>query len=260
MNRDILKNEFKCLLEKGMVSYGIWNGIPNTYVAEILAGSGFDWVLVDAEHGPFDFKSILLQVQVLSGYSVPVLVRPPVGDSVLIKQLLDIGVQNLLIPMVETPEQARALVQAMRYPPHGIRGVGTALARASRWNQIDNYINRANEQMCLIVQVESAKGLDQLEAICQVEGVDGVFIGPSDLAASIGYLGKPTHPDMLHKIGEALALIHKCGKTAGVLALETAIANHYIAKGARMIGVGADTLMLAQSAQAIAQRFKSSSV
>ena len=252
----IPKNKFKAYLKEGKTTFGLWNGIVDTYAGEIAAGAGFDWVLIDGEHAPFDLRTILVQAQAMSGYDVPILVRPPEGNPVLIKQLLDAGIQTLLVPMVETAEQARMLVRAMRYPPHGIRGVGTALARASRWNRVDDYFKHSDEEMCLIVQVESVAGYDNLEAICQVEGVDGVFIGPADLAGSMGYLGQPMHPLVIEKVSAGLEFISQSGKTAGVLAVNPDVVKKYQAKGATMIGVGLDSLLLAKATKALAEVYK----
>jgi 4-hydroxy-2-oxoheptanedioate aldolase len=253
---EISKNKFKADLNEGKTSYGIWNGIVDTYAAEIVAGAGFDWVLIDGEHAPFDLRSIIVQAQAIAGHGVPVLVRPPEGNPVLIKQLLDGGIQTLLIPMVETAEQAALMVKAMQYPPAGIRGVGTALARAAQWNRVNDYFKHADAEMCLILQVESVRGYENLDAICQVEGVDGVFIGPADLAASMGYLGQPMHPEVVEKVEKGLALIRKYDKTAGVLALNPTIIKQYEAKGANMIGVAIDTILLAKASKAVAESYK----
>src|SRR5580658_4883904 len=197
---ELKKNTFKAALESGdREQIGLWLGLADPICAEICAGAGFDWLLIDGEHAPNDVRSVLAQLQAVAPYRARPVVRPVSGDVNLIKQLLDIGAQTLLIPMVESAGQARQLVSAMRYPPEGIRGVGAALARAARWDRIPDFVHKANAEMCLLVQVESRKGLDSLEAIAAVEGVDGVFIGPADLAASMGYPGNPRHPDM-HEI------------------------------------------------------------
>ncbi|PKO86371.1 MAG: 2-keto-3-deoxy-L-rhamnonate aldolase, partial [Betaproteobacteria bacterium HGW-Betaproteobacteria-12] len=189
---DIPHNQFKNALQANREQIGLWLGLGETFSAEICAGAGFDWLLIDAEHGPNDLRSILAQLQALAPYPTQPVVRPPQGDHVLIKQLLETGVQTLLIPMVESADQARGLVEAMRYPPAGIRGVGSALARASRWGRIANYAHLANDQMCLLVQVETRPGYERLDSILAVDGVDGVFFGSADLAASYGYLGQST--------------------------------------------------------------------
>src|SRR5271167_3277000 len=181
--------------------FGIWVASGSGYVTEICAGSGIDWVLLDQEHAPNDLRTTLEQLQVLAGYpEVEVVVRPPAADPVLIKQLLDIGASNLIVPMIDTPEQAAAVVAATRYPPAGIRGVGGALARASRWNRISDYLVTADSGISLTVQVESVRGLAALGDIVEVDGVDAVFIGPADLAASMGRLGDPEHADVVTAI------------------------------------------------------------
>ncbi|WP_158839206.1 aldolase/citrate lyase family protein [Polaribacter sp. L3A8] len=250
------KNSFKQKALAQETSYGIWNGLVDTVTAEIIAGAGFDWILVDGEHAPFDLRTIQLQLQTIAAYNVQVVVRPPVGDTVLIKQLMDIGVQSLLVPMVETAAQATQLVKAMRYPPEGVRGVGTALARASKWNRTNNYFRDANNEMCLICQIESVEGIKNLDAILAVEGVDGVFIGPADLGASMGYLGKPSHPDVKAAVVKAIKTIIAAGKTAGTLAVNQELVNFYKNAGANMFGVGVDTLLMAKATKELAELYK----
>src|SRR5574343_1960644 len=210
-------NQFKSALRAGRDQIGLWLGLGETFSAEICAGAGFDWLLIDAEHGPHDLRTILAQLQAIAPYASQPVVRPPQGDHVLIKQLLETGVQTLLIPMVDTTEQARGLVQAMRYPPAGIRGVGSALARASRWGRIGDYMERANGEMCLLVQVETRTGYDNLDEILAVDGVDGVFFGAADLAASCGLLGQSNHPQIVDMIVDGLRRVAAGGKAGGVL-------------------------------------------
>jgi len=195
-----MKNGFKAELAAGAQQIGCWLGLASPYTAEIMAGAGFDWLLIDGEHAPNSIPSILAQLQVLAAYPVHAVVRPSVNDPVQIKQLLDLGAQTLLIPMVETAEQARQAVAAVRYPPYGIRGVGSALARGSRWSRHTDYLKQSDREMCVLVQLESARGLQELDQILAVEGVDGVFIGPADLSAALGHLGNPGHPDVQHAI------------------------------------------------------------
>lgn len=236
--------------------HGIFIGFADTYAAEICAGAGFDWVLIDAEHTIFDLRTILHHLQAIAAHQVPAIVRPPSSDPVFIKQLLDAGVQTLLIPMVETAEEARMLVKAMRYPPEGIRGVGAGLARAAQWNRTPDYMKQANQEMCLIVQVESVKGLENLEEIVKVEGVDSVFIGPADLAASMGYVGEMHHPKVMATIDDALKSIRAHGKAAGVLALDAETIERYTAAGANLIAVGSDVVMLAAATERLARSLK----
>ena len=256
---DIPRNTFKAALRQGQVQIGLWVGLADPYAAEAVAGAGYDWLLIDGEHAPNDVRSTLAQLQALAAYPVAPVVRPPVGDTHLIKQYLDLGVQTLLVPMVDTPEQARQLVQATRYPPQGIRGVGSALARASRWNAVPDYLTRANDEICLLVQVESRLGLENLDEIAAVEGVDGVFIGPADLSASLGHLGHPGHPDVAQAIEDALRRIVGAGKAAGILSADERLARHYLALGATFVAVGVDTTLLARAARTLAASFKDKS-
>lgn len=186
---DIPRNTFKAALRQGQVQIGLWVGLADPYAAEAVAGAGYDWLLIDGEHAPNDVRQMLSQLQAVAPYPVHPVVRPVIGDVPLIKQILDIGAQTLLVPVVESAEEAATMVAATRYPPRGIRGVGSALARSSRWNQIPDYLHKADEEMCVLVQVETRAGMEQLDAITQVEGVDGVFFGPADLSASMGHLG-----------------------------------------------------------------------
>src|SRR5579863_6609058 len=202
---DIKNNLFKAALKGGArAQIGLWLGLTDPICAEICAGAGFDWLLIDGEHAPNDVRSVLSQLQAVAPYPAHPIVRPVAGDVQLIKQLLDIGAQTLLVPMVESAEQAKLLVAAMRYPPAGIRGGGAALARASQWNRVTHSAHEANDQMCLLVQGETRLGLDNLDAIASVEGVDGVFIGPSDLSAALRQLGQPGHVDVQQAIEDAI--------------------------------------------------------
>jgi 4-hydroxy-2-oxoheptanedioate aldolase len=256
MTAEILANPFKAALKKGERRIGLWLAMADPYSAEICAGSGFDWLLLDGEHSPLDLRTMLAQLQSVAPYPTHAVVRPPTGDPVLIKQMLDIGAQTLLIPMVETAEQAQALVRATRYPPHGFRGVGAGIARAARWGRIGDYLDRANEETCLLLQVETRKGLDNLEAIAETEGVDGVFLGAADLSASLGHIGQPQHPEVVAAMEQAIQSILAHGKAPGLLATDEAVASAYLAQGARFVAVGVDTLLLVQATQALAQKFK----
>ena len=249
-------NQFKAALRAGRSQFGLWLGLGETFSAEICAGAGFDWLLIDAEHGPNDLRSILAQLQAIAPYASQAVVRPPQGDHVLIKQLLETGVQTLLIPMVESAAQARGLVEAMRYPPAGIRGVGSALARASRWGRIENYAQLANEQMCLLVQVETRAGYEQLDAILAVDGVDGVFFGSADLAASYGYLGQSTHPEIVAAIEHGLQRVRTAGLAGGVLCRDKALNDRYMQAGARFVAVGVDALLLTAATTALCRIYK----
>lgn len=243
-------NPFKHALQAGKPQYGFWLGLCNPLSAELCGLCGYDWLLIDAEHAPNDLHSIHLQLLAIGNTPSHAAVRLVNGDSALIKQMLDLGAQTLLIPMVETAEQARTLVAATRYPPHGIRGVGTALARAAGWNQRGNYFDSADREICLLLQVESVAALKNLEEILSVEGVDGVFVGPADLAASMGHLGNPAHTDVVEAVGSALKQIRAAGKAAGTLVTSKPLAKHYEQCGAQFIALGVDTLVLASTAKA----------
>lgn len=254
---DMPINAFKRALHTGETQIGAFLGLTDAYCAEIMASAGFDWLMIDGEHAPNSVRDVLQQLQAMAPYPVRVVVRCVDHDAARIKQLLDVGVQSLLVPMVESAAEAEALVRAMRYPPNGIRGVGTALARAARWNGVDGYFAKADQEMCLIVQVESKAGLDSLDDILKVEGVDAVFIGPSDLAASLGHLGNPGHPEVKASIETAIAKIAAAGKAPGVFSADPAMAKNYQERGARFIAVGVDTLLLRNAAVKLAASFKS---
>jgi 4-hydroxy-2-oxoheptanedioate aldolase len=249
-------NRFKQALRNGQPQIGLWAGLADAYATELLAGTGFDWMVLDAEHAPNDPRSVLAQLQAAAPYPVHPVVRPVQGDVALIKQYLDIGAQTLLIPMVETAEQAAHMVAATRYPPRGIRGVGSSLARASRWNQVEGYLHKADDEMCLLVQVESVTALDNLAAIAAVEGVDGVFFGPSDLSASMGLLGKPGDARVQKAIVEGIECVKRAGKAAGILTSDQKLAREYLAMGALFVAVGVDTSLLMKAARELAAAFK----
>lgn len=249
-------NHFKQAILAGRRQIGLWLGLANAYCAEICAGAGFDWLVLDAEHAPNDRQTLLAQLQALAPYPSQPVVRVPSSNSVTIKQVLDLGAQTLLVPSVESAEQAAALVAAMRYPPGGIRGVGTALARASRWNRIGQYLQSADEQMCLLVQVESISGVENLDAIVRVPGVNGVFIGPADLAASLNHRGHSDRPEVQAVIADCISRIRAGGKPAGILAVEPVAARAYLERGCTFVAVGVDTLLLARTTQALAGAFE----
>ncbi len=246
-------NRLKQALAAGETQYGLFLGLPDTTCAEICAGAGFDWLVVDTEHGPFDLPAVLRHLQTIAAYEVSAIVRPVSDDRNVLKQLLDTGVQSLVVPMVESAEQAVELVRSVRYPPAGVRGLGTALARAARWTRIPGYLHKANEQICLLAQVETGRAVRALPGILEVEGIDGIFVGPSDLSASMGHIGNPRHPDVVKVIREVLRATRSAGKAAGVLALDPAHIQDYRDHGANMIGIGTDTLLLANSAQQLAE-------
>lgn len=249
-------NSFKQALQKKQTQIGLWLGLAGPYAAEICGKAGFDWLVVDGEHAPNDIPLILSQLQALAGTPSQPIVRVPIGTDWLIKQVLDLGVQTVLVPMVENADQARALVRATRYPPEGVRGVGAAIARASEFSAIHDYMQTANEQICLICQIESANALENIDEIAAVEGVDGLFIGPADLAASMGYLGNHDAPEVQTAMENAIARINSAGKAAGILIYDRPQAEHFLNLGASFVAVGADVTLLAQSAKELSAHFK----
>ena len=248
-------NVFKRGLAGGRQQIGLWCTLSSAFAVEVVAGAGFDWLLLDTEHSPGDVLTVLAQLQALSGHQVSVVVRPAANDAVLIKRFLDIGAQTLLIPYVQNADDARAAVAAVRYPPAGIRGV-SALTRATQFGRVKDYIGQADAEIGLLVQVESQAALDQIEAIAEVDGVDGIFVGPGDLAASLGHKGKPAHPEVLAAIEDALKRIRACKKPAGILTADIGYAKNCMALGSTFIAVGLDVSILARGAEALAGEFK----
>ncbi len=248
-------NQFKTTLANKQPQIGLWLSMAEPYLAEVSATAGFDWLLIDGEHAPNDLRSTLSALQAIAPYRSQPVVRAVSGNVALIKQLLDIGAQNLLIPMVDTAEQARQLVLATQYPPLGIRGVGSMVARSSRWGARSDYLKVADGEICLLVQAESMLALENLEAICAVDGVDGVFIGPADLAASMGYRGQPFHPEVQAAIEGAITTIVTSGKAAGTLMSDPKVARRYLELGATFVATGVDVLVFASAARKLAADF-----
>ena len=234
---------------------GMWVCSGSAMNAEIAAGSGLDLVLVDAEHSPNGPESILAQLQAVAAYPVAPLVRPPFGDTVVIKQYLDLGVQNLLIPMVDSAEQAAELVRAVRYPPEGVRGVGSSLARSSRWNRVPGYLADAAATVSLFVQIESRTAMERVAEIAAVDGVDGILVGPADLAASMGFLGQQDHPEVVDAVLHAIRVGVELGTPVGVNAFAADAADRYLEAGAAFVLVGADVQLLARASEALSDRF-----
>lgn len=234
---------------------GLWVSSGSPIAAEIIAGSGTDWVLLDTEHSPNGLESTLVQLYAMSAYPVTPVVRLPTGDTVLIKQFLDLGAQNLLIPMVDSAEQAEQIVRAVRYPNAGVRGVGSALARSARWNRVEGYLGRADETISLTVQIESATAVKNVAEILAVDGIDAIFVGPSDLAASMGHLGQQNHADVVDSVLRVIAAARAAGKPVGVNAFVREDADRYLDAGANFIAVGADVAMLARSSEALVAEF-----
>jgi 4-hydroxy-2-oxoheptanedioate aldolase len=253
---DLPLNNFKRALKDGRQQIGLWVSLASSYSAEIVAGSGFDWLLVDGEHSPNDPPSVLPQLQAIAAYpATNAIVRPAWNDKVLIKRYLDIGVQTLLVPYVQNEEEALAAVAATRFPGEGVRGVA-GVTRASRYGRVSHYANRAHEELCVLVQIETREGLENLDAIARVAGVDGVFIGPADLAAGLGQLGNQQHPDVQSAIQDAIKRIRACGKPAGILATDEATARRYIEWGTTFTAVGLDAMILARETDKLAAKFK----
>ena len=253
---DLPPNPFKRAIKAGKPQIGLWSSLASNYSVEVIAGTGFDWILLDQEHAPNDLESVLSQLQAAAAYPSHPIVRVPWNDMVMIKRLLDAGVQTLLIPYVSTDEEARNAVAYTRYPPEGMRGVA-GTTRATRFGRVKDYAKRAHEEICVLVQVETQLGLDNLEAICAVEGVDGVFIGPADLHASMGYPGETSNPKVLPLIEEAMRRIARAGKAPGYLSPLEADARRMLAAGTLFCAVGADLGILARGAEALCAKFKS---
>ena len=238
---------------------GMWVCSGSPLIAELCAGSGLDWLLIDAEHSPNGLESLLAQLQAVHGYPVMPVVRPPVLDPVIVKQYLDLGAQTLLIPMVDTAELAELAVRSVHYPPRGIRGVGSALARASRWNRTDDYLATAADRISVIVQIESAAAVKNIDQIVSVEGLAGIFLGPSDLAASMGFLGQQDHPQVIAAVEHCLGVARAHGLPAGVNAFAEPLARRYLAAGASFVLVGADVALLARASESLADRYVTTS-
>ena len=253
---DLPKNPFKHAIAAGRQQVGLWVSLASPYSAEIVAGTGFDWIVIDTEHSPNEVDTTLAQLQVVAAYDASPVVRAAWNDKVLIKRHLDIGAQTLLLPYVQDAEEAAAAVAAIRFPTAGVRGVA-GVTRATRFGRVKDYAKRAHEEICLLVQVESRTGLDNLEAIARTEGVDGVFIGPADLAAGLGHLGDQQHPEVQSAIREGIARIRACKKPAGILATDEASARRYMEWGTTFTAVGVDVMVLARELEKLAAKFKS---
>lgn len=253
----ILRNRFRAGLETGNTQFGLWLGIPDISIAEMMAGAGFDWLLIDHEHGPYELRDVMAHLQAIAPYDVAPIVRPVDGNPALLKKLCDIGAQSFLVPMVDTAQEAADIVAAVKYPPQGRRGLGTSMARAARWNTVPGYLQKANEEIVVIVQAETTTAIENLDAIASTDGVDGVFIGPSDLSASMGYVGNAGHPDVVETVSNGLRTIRAADKYAGLLCLDEAQVGHFVECGASFVGVGVDALLIGNAARSLAARYKS---
>ena len=248
-------NRFKQALREGRTQIGLWSHLCSPISIEILAHCGYDWLLIDMEHSPNDLQQVLSQLQAMTGSGATPIVRPPWNDMVTFKRLLDIGAQSLLVPYVQTEDEARQAVAYTRYPPMGVRGYAGA-PRASHYGRVPGYAQRNHEEICVLVQVETLQGLENLESIARVDGIDGVFIGPGDLSAAMGHLANPKHPEVLATIDRAIERIRACGKAVGILTGDEALARHYVGQGCLFVAVGADQNLLRDSATALAARIR----
>jgi 4-hydroxy-2-oxoheptanedioate aldolase len=251
----IKRNEFKTALAENRLQYGLWCSLASNITSELLAGSGYEWLTIDMEHSPYDMFSVLAQLQAIAPYAAEPLVRLPSSDPALIKQLLDIGARSLIFPNIETAEQAAAIVSATRYPPHGIRGVA-GIQRANRYGRVPGYQQNADKDICLIMQIESPAGVAAAAEIAAVDGVDALFVGPSDLAATMGYIGRPSEAAVQAAIATVPAAARRAGKATGILAPVEAEARRYIEAGYTMVGIGTDQGLLARASDDLIKKFR----
>lgn len=248
-------NPFKQRLLKREPQIGLWSALGSNICAELCAAGGFDWMLIDAEHGVNDVPSVLGQLQAIAAYQTSAIARLPHGDPALIKRYLDIGAQTLMVPMVESVQQAQALAKAVAYAPDGIRGLAT-MTRAARWSRMPDYIAKARDEICLIAQIESVAGIENLDEIAAVEGIDALLVGPADLAATMGYPGQAGHPDVVAEIWRSLDRITRAGKPAGIFVLDEALAKECLARGYSFVAVGADAILLSRAVDDLRQRYR----
>ncbi len=248
-------NPFKAALKRGDVQIGCWMGLAAHNAAEMMGTAGFDWLVIDNEHSPNDLRSTRDSLMALEASDSHAVVRVPVGEAWIIKQMLDAGAQTIIVPMVESAEQARELVRAVQYPPNGIRGVGYSMTRSSKFSQIADYGKTADEQICLIVQVENRAGLENLDGILAVDGIDGVFVGPADLGADLGFMGDLMNPELVSVIEDTLRRIAASDKAAGILTTNDEMIQKSLDAGAQFVAVGLDVLMLAGAARSLAAKW-----
>jgi len=256
MKLELPQNAFKRALKASQPQIGLWSSLSSNYSVEVIAGAGFDWILLDMEHSPNDLESLLSQLQAAAPYATHPVVRVPWNDMVTIKRVLDTGAQSLLIPYVQNASEARSAVANTRYPPAGVRGVA-GTTRATRFGRVKDYAKRAHEEICVLVQLETKPALDEIEKVAAVDGVDGIFIGPADLHASMGYTGETANPAVLPLIEESMRRIRKAGKAPGYLSPVEADAKRMLAAGAPFVAVGADVGLLARGAENLLAKFKS---
>ena len=252
----MLTNIFKQRLLHGQRQIGIWSMLANATVLEVMTQADFDWVLIDTEHAPNELPMVIEQLRAVAQTDMPAVVRPAANDTVIIKRLLDIGAQSILVPMIETAEDARRAAAAVRYPPEGVRGVSTG-TRANRYGRDTDYLARANREVCLMVQIESRLGLENLEQIAAVDGIDALFIGPSDLAADLGHLGNFKHPEVQQAIHDAFSRSRACAKPIGILMPDQKLATEYIRLGFDYLAVATDIGILRAGTEAALKHFRS---
>ncbi|MEM7176447.1 MAG: HpcH/HpaI aldolase/citrate lyase family protein [Pseudomonadota bacterium] len=252
---DIPINSFKAALAERRQQIGMWSALASPIAAEVLSSSGFDWVLIDMEHGPNDLSEVMAQAQALARGSAPVLVRTAWNDAVLIKRVLDMGIQSLVIPFVQNAQEAAAAVAATRYPPDGVRGVAGG-SRATQYGRVQGYHKNAGDQLALVLQIETLDAIDQIEAIAALDGVDALFVGPADLAASMGHLGDINNDEVQAAMASAAQRCHAAGKPIGTLAVDPPVARRYFDMGYDFIAVGVDAVLFARAADALVQEFR----
>jgi 4-hydroxy-2-oxoheptanedioate aldolase len=253
---DLPRNRFKHAIAAGDLQIGLWCSLCSNIAVDVVRDSGFDWLLIDTEHSPNEIPDVLSQLQACEGGAATPIVRPAWNDIVIIKRCLDVGAQTLLVPYVQNPAEAKRAVEAVRYPTTGLRGVAVA-SRASRYGRVTDYLKKANSEICLLVQVETRSAMDELEAIAAVEGIDGVFIGPSDLSASLGHIGNPAHPDVQKALETCVRRLKAVGTPAGILSGNEEEVRRYIGWGYTFVAVGSDVGLLGRGADALAKKFRS---
>jgi 4-hydroxy-2-oxoheptanedioate aldolase len=252
----MITNRFKARLRAGEVQFGLFSGLGDTVAPEVLATAGFDWILIDTEHAPNGVHNLVAQLQAVAAYPTDVLVRAELAGSHETTRLLDTGVQTLVVPMVESAAAAAQLVSAVRYPPRGRRGIGGSLVRATRWNRITDYVARADEEMCVVCQIESPAGVEAAASIAAVDGVDALFVGPSDLAATLGVHGQPEHPALRRAIDAVIDAAHTAGLPVGIFAPTPAAVERALEQHVTFIALGSDTALLAAAAADLAARHR----
>ena len=252
---ELPKNAFKRALREGRTQLGLWSSLSSNYTVEVIAGAGYDWILLDMEHSPNDLESLLAQLQAVAAYPTHPIVRVPWNDMVTIKRVLDAGAQSLLVPYVQDADEARAAVANTRYPPAGVRGVA-GTTRATRFGRVKDYAKRAHEEICVLVQLETQPALAEIERVAAIDGVDGIFVGPADLHASMGHTGETANPAVLPLIEDAMRRIRKAGKAPGYLSPVEADAKRMLAAGAQFVAVGADVGLLARGAESLLAKFR----